>query len=139
MSFIIIGPLLDDPKMAPWGTIYPMGIRDDGTAKWFQLHFIWVPRTTFYLQTQKLFIQNADFDYISQDFNWPCTYSALDGGWSSALSAFITAPCAQHIKREYERGKIRVCVSVLLCTAVTKHTNLNLSFFIFSFDMCSTE
>ena len=46
---------------------------------------------------------------------------------------------AAHIKREYERGKIRVCVSVLLCTAVTKHTNLNLSFFIFSFDMCSTE
>ena len=33
MGFIIIGPLLDDPKMAPWGTIFPMGIRDDGGAK----------------------------------------------------------------------------------------------------------
>ena len=101
--------------MAPWGTKYCMGIRDDGTKKWFQVHYIWALWATFYLQTQKLFIQNADFDYIGQDFNWPCTYSALDMDQWSALSAFITAPCAQHIKRENERGKNLVCVLCHYC------------------------
>ena len=52
MGFIIIGPLPDDPKMAPFGTIFPMGIRVDGTTKWFQLQSIWVPWATFHLQTQ---------------------------------------------------------------------------------------
>ena len=103
--------------MAPWGTKYCMGIRDDGTTKWFQVHYIWVLWATFYLQTQKLFIENADFDYIGQDFNWPCTYSALDGGWCSALSAYSAA----HFKREFEKRKIRVCVSIVVHSSDKAH------------------
>ena len=134
VGFIIIRPLPDGQKMPLWCTKYCMGIRDDGTTKWFQVHSIW---TTFYLQTQKLFIQIADFDYISQDFNWPCTYSALDGGWSSALSAFITAPCAQHIIREYERGKNLVCVLCHYCVQQYTHTDSNFPLLKFSLEMCS--
>ena len=121
--------------MPLWCTKYCMGIRDDGTTKWFQVHSIWVLWATFYLQTQKLFIQNADFDYIGQDFNWPCTYSALDLDQWSALSAYSAA----HFKRESEQRKIRVCVSILLYTVVTKHTNQIFSSFIFSFDMLCTR
>ena len=106
MGFIIIGPLLDDPKMAPWGTIFPMGIRDDGTAKWFQLHSIWVPRATFYLQTQKLFIENADFDYIGQDFNWPCTYSALGG----LLFLHTLLYIARNTQEEIHKRNFSICV-----------------------------
>ena len=64
MGFIIIGPLPDDPKMAPFGTIFPMGIRVDGTTKWFQLQSIWVPWATFHLQTQKCFSENQKFNCI---------------------------------------------------------------------------
>ena len=71
-GFIIIRPLPDDPKMAPWGTKYCMGIRDDGTTKWFQVHYIWVLWATFYLQTQKLFIQNAWLNCILEIVPWLC-------------------------------------------------------------------
>ena len=64
MGFIIIGPLPDDPKMAPFGTIFPMGIRVDGTTKWFQLQSIWIPWATFPLQTQKFFSENQKFNCI---------------------------------------------------------------------------
>ena len=90
------------------------------------------------MQTQKLFIENADFDYIGQDFNWPCTYSALDLDQWSVLSAFITAPCAQHIKREYERGKNLVCVLCHYCVQQYTHTDSNFPLLKFSLEMCST-
>ena len=65
----------------------------------------------------------------------PCTYSAQDGGWCSALSAYSAA----HFKREFEKRKIRVCVSVLLYTVMTKHTNQIFSSCIFSYDMLCTR
>ena len=64
MGFIIIEPLPDDPKMAPFGTIFPMGIRVDGTTKWFQLQSTWVPWATFHLQTQNVFSENKKFNCI---------------------------------------------------------------------------
>ena len=72
VGFIIIRPLPDDPKMAPWGTKYCMGIRDDGTTKWFQVHSIWVLWATFHLQTQKLIIENAWLNCNLEIVPWLC-------------------------------------------------------------------
>ena len=64
--------------------------------------------------------------------------SAAARVWSRLWSA-LSAYNAAHFKRECEKRKIRVCVSVLLYTVETKHTNQIFSSFIFSFDMLCTR
>ena len=129
VGFIIIRPLPDDPKMAPWGTKYCMGIRDDGTTKWFQVHYIWVLWATFYLQTQKLFIQNAWLNCILKIVPWLCK---ILHDSSTLLYSVL------HISKENMKEEKIWFVCFVTTVYNNTHTNLNFPLLKFSLEMCST-
>ena len=112
VGFIIIRPPPDDPKMAPWGTKYCMGIRDDGTTKWFQVHSIWVLWATFYLQTQKLFIQNVWLNCILEIVPWLCKILH-----DSSTVLFTVLHISKENIKEEKFGFVWVCCCAY-CTAL---------------------
>ena len=118
------------PKCPHLGGIHPKGTWDDGARKIVVTPCCMSIRGNIPLASTKTFY-------------WKCKNLLHFGNCVITLQNFAWLQntallSATHIKREYERGKIRVCVLWHCYAQQHTHTNPNFSSFIFSFDMCST-
>ena len=112
------------------GSNHPKGTWDDDARKIVVTPCCMSVRGNFPLANTKTYYWECKIELHFRN----CVITLQNFAWLQH-TALLSAACD---KREYERGKIRVCVLCHCCAQQHTHTNTNFSSFIFSFDMCST-